>query len=105
MALDLKLRVGVALEPDRAAKTRPGHAHGCLLSTNIIVHSLYYEVKWVQRAIRRGSFVSVADLVRKIDRFIEHHNANAAPFIRTATADSILEKVARLCHRISGTEH
>ena len=58
-----------------------------------------------QRAIRRGSFVSVADLVRKIDRFVQHHNANAAPFIWTATAHSILEKVARLCHRISGTEH
>jgi putative transposase len=58
-----------------------------------------------QRAIRRGSFLSVADLVRKIDRFIQYHNANAAPFIWTATANSILEKVARLCHRISGTEH
>jgi putative transposase len=58
-----------------------------------------------QRAIRRGSFVSVADLVRKIDRFVQHHNAHAAPFIWTATADSILQKLARLCHRISGTEH
>jgi putative transposase len=58
-----------------------------------------------QRAIRRGSFPSVADLMRKIDRFIKHHNDNAAPFIWTATADSILEKIARLCHRISGTEH
>jgi putative transposase len=58
-----------------------------------------------QRAIRRGSFVSVADLVRKIDRFIQHHNAKAVPFIWTASADSILKKLARLCHRISGTEH
>jgi putative transposase len=58
-----------------------------------------------QRAIRRGSFVSVADLVRKIDRFIQHHNAHAVPFTWTATADSILDKLARLCHRISGTEH
>jgi putative transposase len=58
-----------------------------------------------QRAIRRGSFVSVPDLIRKIDRFIRNHNAKAAPFSWTATADSILEKVARLCHRISGTEH
>src|ERR1700693_1692285 len=58
-----------------------------------------------QRAIRRGSFVSTADLVKKIDRFIRTHNANSQPFVWTATADSILQKLARLCQRISGTEH
>jgi putative transposase len=58
-----------------------------------------------QREIRRGSFGSVPDLVRKIDRFIQNHNAKAAPFVWTATADAILEKINRLCHRISGTEH
>ena len=57
-----------------------------------------------QRAIRRGSFVSTADLVKKIDRFIRNHNARPAPFAWTASADSILQKLARLCHRISGTE-
>jgi putative transposase len=58
-----------------------------------------------QRAIRRGSFQSTADLVKKIDRFIRTHNANSQPFIWTATADSILQKLARLCQRIYGTEH
>ena len=58
-----------------------------------------------QRAIRRGSFVSVADLVRKIDRFVTDYNVKAQPFVWTATTDEILEKIARLCHRISGTEH
>ena len=58
-----------------------------------------------QRAIRRGSFESTADLVKKIDRFIRTHNANSQPFVWTATADSILQKLARLCQRISGTEH
>ena len=58
-----------------------------------------------QRAIRRGSFDSTADLVKKIDRFIRTHNANSQPFVWTATADSILQKLARLCQRISGTEH
>jgi hypothetical protein len=57
-----------------------------------------------QRAIRRGSFDSTADLVKKIDRFIHTHNANSHPFVWTATADSILQKLARLCQRISGTE-
>ena len=58
-----------------------------------------------QRAIRRGSFDSTADLAKKIDRFIRTHNANSQPFVWTATADSILQKLARLCQRISGTEH
>jgi putative transposase len=58
-----------------------------------------------QRAIRRGSFDSTADLVKKIDHFIRTHNANSCPFVWTATADSILQKLARLCQQISGTEH
>lgn len=58
-----------------------------------------------QQAIRRGTFSSVKDLVSKIDRFVEHYNANSRPFVWTATADSILAKVERLCSLISGTQH
>lgn len=58
-----------------------------------------------QRAIRRGSFRSVKDLVQKIDTFVQHYNRSSRPFVWTATADSILEKIARLCSRISGTQH
>ena len=56
-----------------------------------------------QRAIRRGSFDSVADLRRKIEQFAEHWNQHPKPFAWTATADSILEKLARLGKVISGT--
>jgi len=56
-----------------------------------------------QRAIRRGSFRSVKDLIQKIDAFVQHYNRSTRPFVWTATADSILEKIARLCSRISGT--
>jgi putative transposase len=58
-----------------------------------------------QRAIRRGTFRSVKDLVAKIDRFVQTDNANAQPFVWTATADSIFTKIQRLCECISGTEH
>jgi len=58
-----------------------------------------------QRAIRRGSFSSVKDLVNKIDAFVEHYNRSNRPFAWTATADSILQKISRLCSRISGTAH
>ena len=58
-----------------------------------------------QQAIRRGTFRSVKELVEKIDRYVQSSNAHAQPFVWTATADSILSKVQRLCERISGTEH
>lgn len=58
-----------------------------------------------QKAIRRGSFSSVKELVRKIERFVDHYNKNAAPFMWTATAESILTKVKRICSLISGTAH
>jgi putative transposase len=56
-----------------------------------------------QRAIRRGTFHSVNQLIEKIENFVAHYNKNTAPFCWTATADSILEKLGRLCTRISGT--
>ncbi len=57
-----------------------------------------------QRAIRRGTFRSVKELVTKIDQFVENDNQNARPFAWTATADSIFAKVQRLCERISGQD-
>jgi putative transposase len=57
------------------------------------------------RAIRRGSFTSVKDLTAKIDQFVHHYNKTCTPFVWTATADSILEKLARPCGRINGTGH
>ncbi|MES1956220.1 IS630 family transposase [Salinisphaera hydrothermalis] len=56
-----------------------------------------------ERVIRRGSFKSVKDLVNRIDRFVEQHNAPCAPFVWYASADSILRKIERLCERISVT--
>jgi putative transposase len=58
-----------------------------------------------RRAIRRGTFRSVKQLVQKIDRFVEAYNSKSRPFAWTATADSIFAKIERLCRRISGTEH
>jgi putative transposase len=43
--------------------------------------------------------------VRKIDRFVTDYNAKAQPFVWTASAEAILEKIAQLCNRISGTQH
>ena len=57
------------------------------------------------RGRRRGSFRSVRELIQHIDHFVVHHNVNCKPFIWTATADSIVAKLERLCARISGTAH
>lgn len=58
-----------------------------------------------EKAIRRGSFTSVKDLTDKIDAYVQAYNKNAVPFQWTATTESILAKVQRLCERISGTGH
>jgi putative transposase len=58
-----------------------------------------------QRAIRRGTFKSVKDLVLKIEEYIRNYNRRACPFVWTATADSILEKIRRLSQAISKTQH
>lgn len=55
------------------------------------------------KAIRRGSFKSVKELVMKIEMFVERYNTTSKPFVWTATADSILAKLQRLCQRITGT--
>jgi putative transposase len=57
------------------------------------------------KAIRRGSFTSVNDLIEKIDHFVTQYNKACKPFVWTATADSILGKLERLTTRISGTGH
>jgi len=57
------------------------------------------------KAIRRDSFKSVKELVKKIEAFVQNYNTKSKPFVWTATADSILAKLQRLCERISGTEH
>ncbi len=58
-----------------------------------------------QRAIRRGTFRSVGDLVAKIEHFVHHSNRRCHPFMWTATADSILAKIERLCNAVAGTSH
>ena len=48
-------------------------------------------------AFTEHTLTSVKQLVQRIDHFVAAHNHNAQPFRWTATADSILEKLHRLC--------
>jgi transposase len=47
------------------------------------------------KALRRGSFNSVPDLITAIEAYLKAHNDDPHPFVWTATAKSILEKVRR----------
>ena len=47
------------------------------------------------KAIRRGVFRSVPDLITAIEAYLEANNNDPKPFVWTATADEILDKVRR----------
>jgi transposase len=47
------------------------------------------------KALRRGVFHSVPDLIASIEEYLDAHNEDPRPYVWTATAESILAKVAR----------
>jgi transposase len=55
--------------------------------------------------LRNGMFRSVPDLTQAIDEYIVHHNKNPKPFIWTAQAKDILEKVIRANRRLSSKQN
>ena len=48
-----------------------------------------------QNRIRRGVFQDLEQLIMAIGEYIDNHNQNPKPFIWTAKATDILEKVTR----------
>jgi transposase len=57
-----------------------------------------------EKALRRGVFHSVPDLIAAIEEFLKAHNDDPKPFVWTASIDSILEKVGR-CKAVLETVH
>jgi transposase len=51
--------------------------------------------KLTDKALRRGIFKSVPDLIAAIEEYLKTTNQDPKPFAWTATAESILEKVRR----------
>ena len=51
--------------------------------------------KLTDKAIRRGVFHSVPDLISAIETYLKANNENSEPFIWSATTDQIMEKVRR----------
>ena len=55
--------------------------------------------------LRNGVFRSVPELIAAIESYIAHHNNNPKPFIWTAKAKDILEKVIRANSRLSSKQN
>ena len=48
-----------------------------------------------RKRIRRGVFHSIVELQMTINDYLDQHDANPTPFVWTASANSIIEKVKR----------
>ncbi len=58
-----------------------------------------------EERLRRGVFTSVPELIEAIEQYIAVHNEKPKPFIWTAKANDILEKVVRANRRLSSKQN
>ena len=58
-----------------------------------------------EKQIRRGVFRSVAALEKASREYLAAHNENPRPFVWTANADLILERVKKVCERTCNSGH
>jgi hypothetical protein len=58
----------------------------------------------IHPATRRGNFIGVSELIAVIKEYLAQNNKQPKPFVWTATAQQIIEKVNR-CKGISETLH
>lgn len=61
--------------------------------------------KITEQRIRRGVFKHVDELIAAIDEYIAANNQHPKPFVWTATAELILDRVATLCQRTNRSPH
>jgi transposase len=67
------------------------------------VERLFAEI--TEKRVRRGAFGSVAALEQAILEFLANPNENPTPFVWTADADMILDRVQKVCERTSNSGH
>ena len=61
--------------------------------------------KITEQRIRRGVFKSVDEMIEAIDEYIAANNSKPKPFVWTATAELILDRVSTLCKRTTRSPH
>ena len=68
-----------------------------------LVERFFAEI--TDKAIRRGVFKSVGDLIETIERYLKERNKNPKPFVWTAPAELILKRVANNITRTYNSGH
>lgn len=81
------------------------HLHFIPTSSSWLNQVERFFARITQDRIRRGAFKSVVALERAIADYLAEHNADPKPFVWTANADIILERLKRVCERTSDSEH
>ncbi len=81
------------------AKRPRWHAHFTPTSASWINLVERFFALLTDRAVRRGSFQSVAELEAAINAYVEASNADPKPFIWTKSADDIFASIQRFCLR------
>jgi transposase len=71
------------------------HLHFTPTSSSWLNQAERFFAEITNKAIRRGTFGSVDDLIAAIDEYLRVHNDDPKPFVWTATAEQILAKVQR----------
>jgi transposase len=71
------------------------HLHFTLTSTSWLNLVERWFSELTNKAIRRGVFHSVPDLISAIEDYLAHYNQDATPFTWTASVEAILEKITR----------
>ena len=92
------------MAPGRPALPAPADAAAPALDIyrNVLVERWFRQV--TEKAIRRGVFHSVTELIEAIETFLAANNHDPKPCVWTASADAILAKVSR-CKAVLETVH
>jgi transposase len=81
------------------------HLHFTPTSSSWLNQVERWFAKITERRIRRGVFKSVDELISAIDDYIAANNRAPKPFVWTATAKLILDRVATVCKRTNRSPH
>lgn len=84
---------------DWFAKRPHWHRHFTPTSSSWLNQVERFFALLTERQIKRGAHRSTAELENAIERFLNTHNQNPAPFRWTKSADDILASIQRFCQR------
>jgi transposase len=81
------------------------HLHFTPTSSSWLNQVERFFARITEKRIRRGVFKSVAALEQAITDYLSEHNTDPKPFVWTADADSILDRIKTVCERTSDSGH